>query len=58
MSNLEEVKAPSADVIAIDHTGDEFIEKKMKDSFCINEKVNEIIAPLVYVVTLQLFPIM
>lgn len=54
MSNLEEVKARGADVIAFGPCGTEFTERGVKNSFCINEEVGELIAPLVYVVPLQL----
>lgn len=54
ISNLEEVKARGAEVIAIGSDNDQFIKKQIEDSFCIDETVNEIIAPLVYVVPLQL----
>lgn len=54
ISNLEEVKARGANVIAIGSCADEFIKTEVTDSFCIDENVNEIIAPLIYVVPLQL----
>jgi len=54
ISNLEEVKARGADVIAIGSCADEFIITEVTDSFCVNEDVEEIIAPLIYVVPLQL----
>lgn len=54
ISNLEEVKARGADVIAIGPCGDEFIEKEVEDTFCIDKAIDEILAPLVYVVPLQL----
>lgn len=54
MNNLEEVKARGADVIAFNPCGNEFIEREVKNSFCIDEEVNELFAPLVYVVPLQL----
>ncbi len=53
-ANLEEVKARGADVIAIAPYGDDFLEKEVRNLFCINEEVDEIIAPLVYVIPLQL----
>ncbi|MDR0900223.1 MAG: glutamine--fructose-6-phosphate transaminase (isomerizing) [Methanobrevibacter sp.] len=54
ISNLEEVKARGAEVIAIGPCGDEFIEEEVEDTFCIDKEVSEILAPLVYVVPLQL----
>lgn len=54
MSNLEEVRARGADVITIGPCGVEAIKRESKDSFCVNNEVDEIIAPLVYVVPLQL----
>lgn len=54
MSNLEEVKSRGADILAIGYKGDEALELKADDLFIINDEVNEIIAPLVYIVPLQL----
>ncbi len=54
MSNLEEVKSRGADILAIGYKGDEALELKADDLFTINDEVKEIIAPLVYIVPLQL----
>lgn len=54
MSNLEEVQARGADVLAIGAKDDEDLIKKAKDTFLINDEVDDIIAPLVYIVPLQI----
>ncbi len=54
MSNLEEVKSRGADILAIGYKGDDALELKADDLFTINDKVKDIIAPLVYIVPLQL----
>ncbi|WP_461462737.1 glutamine--fructose-6-phosphate transaminase (isomerizing) [Methanobrevibacter sp.] len=54
MSNLEEVKSRGADVIGIGSMADEGIINKSKDCFLINDEVDDIIAPLVYIIPLQL----
>ena len=54
MSNLEEVKSRGADILAIGYKGDDALELKADDLFTINDEVKEIIAPLVYIVPLQL----
>ncbi|MEE0881589.1 MAG: SIS domain-containing protein, partial [Turicibacter sp.] len=54
MSNLEEVKSRGAIVLAVGSAGDESLKLKANDVIAINSEVNEIIAPLVYVVPLQL----
>ncbi|WP_295723557.1 glutamine--fructose-6-phosphate transaminase (isomerizing) [uncultured Methanobrevibacter sp.] len=54
MSNLEEVKSRGADVIGIGSKADEGIINKSKDCFLINDEVDDIIAPLVYIIPLQL----
>ena len=54
VSNLEEVKARGAHVIVIGSCENDFIKTEVEDSFCINDKVKEIIAPLLYVIPLQL----
>lgn len=54
MSNLEEVKSRGADVIGIGSKTDEGIINKSKDYFLINDEVDDIIAPLVYIIPLQL----
>ncbi len=54
MSNLEEVKSRGADVIGIGAMSDEGIVSKSKDYFLINDEVDDIIAPLVYIIPLQL----
>ncbi len=54
MSNLEEVRARGADVLAIGAFKDKEQFTKAKDIFLINDEVDEIIAPLVYIVPLQL----
>nr|WP_295000787.1 glutamine--fructose-6-phosphate transaminase (isomerizing) [uncultured Methanobrevibacter sp.] len=54
MSNLEEVKSRGANVLAIGAAGDESLKTKCNDVIAINSEVKEIIAPLVYIVPLQL----
>ncbi|WP_409200798.1 glutamine--fructose-6-phosphate transaminase (isomerizing) [Methanobrevibacter sp. DSM 116169] len=54
MSNLEEVKSRGADVFAVGSFDDESLRSKSDDIFCINPDVDEILAPLVYIVPLQL----
>ena len=54
MSNLEEVKSRGASVLAIGGSGDEDLKSKAQDVFYINCDVGELIAPLVYIVPLQL----
>ena len=54
MSNLEEVRARGADVLAIGARKDKEQFTHAKDIFLINDEVDEIIAPLVYIVPLQL----
>jgi len=54
MSNLEEVRARGADVLAIGARKDKEQFTNAKDVFLINDEVDEIIAPLVYIVPLQL----
>ena len=54
MSNLEEVKSRGANVLAIGSVGDESLKSKADDVISINSDVKEIIAPLVYIVPLQL----
>jgi len=54
MSNLEEVKSRGANVLAIGAKGDESLKSKANAVIEINAEVKEIIAPLVYIVPLQL----
>ncbi|RBQ22902.1 Glutamine--fructose-6-phosphate aminotransferase [isomerizing] [Candidatus Methanobinarius endosymbioticus] len=54
MSNLEEVKARGADVIAFGPCGNKFVEREVNSFFCIHEDVDELMTPLVYVIPLQL----
>lgn len=54
MSNLEEVKSRGANVLAIGASDDEVLKSKASNVIAINPEVSEIIAPLVYVVPLQL----
>ena len=54
MSNLEEVKSRGANVLAIGADNDESLKAKSNDVIAINSEVKEIIAPLVYIVPLQL----
>ena len=54
MSNLEEVRARGADVLAIGACKAKEQFTHAKDIFLINDEVDEIIAPLVYIVPLQL----
>ena len=54
MSNLEEVKSRGANVLAVGAKDDETLKAAANDVIPINCEVKEIIAPLVYVVPLQL----
>ena len=54
MSNLEEVKSRGANVLAIGSDRDESLKSKADAVIPINCEVKEIIAPLVYIVPLQL----
>ena len=54
MSNLQEVKARGADVLGIGAIGDDDLIKESDDVFLINTEVDDILAPLVYIVPLQL----
>ena len=54
MSNLEEVKSRGAYVLAVGSSDDESLKAKANDVIAINSDVKEIIAPLVYIVPLQL----
>ena len=54
MSNLEEVKSRGANVLAIGSDMDESLKAKADAVIPINNDVKEIIAPLVYIVPLQL----
>ena len=54
MSNLEEVKARGADIIGIGAIGDEDLVLKSDYTFLIDSEVNDVLAPLVYIVPLQL----
>ena len=54
MNNLKEVKARGADVIAIGAKDDQLLIDEANDVYVINPDVDDIIAPLVYIVPLQL----
>ena len=54
MSNLEEVKSRGANVLALGAWDDESLKTKADVVISINPEVKEIIAPLVYIVPLQL----
>ena len=54
MSNLEEVKSRGANVLSIGSADDKVLKSKSDDVIPINSDVKEIIAPLVYIVPLQL----
>jgi glucosamine--fructose-6-phosphate aminotransferase (isomerizing) len=54
MSNMEEVKSRGANVLAIGSAEDESLKTKANAVIPINKDVKEIIAPLVYIVPLQL----
>ena len=54
MSNLEEVKARGADIIGIGATDDEDLLLKSDYTFLINSEVSDVLAPLVYIIPLQL----
>lgn len=54
MSNLEEVKSRGADVIAVGSFNDKKLISKANDLFLINDEVDDLIAPLVYIIPLQL----
>ena len=54
MSNLEEVKSRGAYVLAVCAEGDESLKAKSSEVIELNSEIKEIIAPLVYIVPLQL----
>lgn len=54
MSNLEEVKARGADIIGIGAIDDEDLVLKSDYTFLINSEVADVLAPLVYIIPLQL----
>jgi glucosamine--fructose-6-phosphate aminotransferase (isomerizing) len=54
MSNMEEVKSRGANVLAIGASDDESLKGKANAVIPINPEVSDIIAPLVYIVPLQL----
>ena len=54
MTNLEEVKARDAIILSVGAKGERKIAKNSKIVFEINPEVDDIIAPLVYIVPLQL----
>lgn len=54
MSNLEEVKSRGAHVIAIGASDDEGLISKSDDVFTVNPAVSDTIAPLVYIIPLQM----
>lgn len=54
MTNLEEVKARDAIILSVGAEGDEKIAKNSRMVFEINPEVKDIIAPLVYIIPLQL----
>ena len=54
MSNLKEVKSRKAIVLAVGSADDESLLSEADDVIAINSEVSEIIAPLVYIVPLQL----
>ncbi|WP_407375865.1 glutamine--fructose-6-phosphate transaminase (isomerizing) [Methanobrevibacter sp.] len=53
-TNLEEVKARGAIILTVGCEGDEKLAKNSKEFIGINPKVEDILAPLVYIVPLQL----
>lgn len=54
LSNIEEVKARGANVIAIGSLEDELLKSEAHDFFGFEGEINEIISPIPYVVPLQL----
>ena len=54
MSNLQEVKARGADILGIGAIGDDDLISESDNVFLINPEVDDILAPLVYIVPLQL----
>ncbi len=54
MSNLKEVKARGADVIAIGAKNDQKLINEANDVYLVNPEIDDLIAPLVYIVPLQL----
>ena len=54
MSNLEEVKSRGAYVLAVCAEGDESLKAKSSEVIELDSEIKEIIAPLVYIVPLQL----
>ncbi len=54
MSNLQEVKARGADILGIGAKGDKDLIDESDNVFLINPEVDDILAPLVYIIPLQL----
>lgn len=54
LTNLEEVRARGASILAVGSEGNDDLKSKSKEMISINPKVTDIIAPLVYTVPLQL----
>lgn len=54
MSNLEEVKSRGANVLAIGSANDDALKEQADDVITINPEVDELIAPLIYAIPLQL----
>jgi glucosamine--fructose-6-phosphate aminotransferase (isomerizing) len=54
ISNMAEVQARGADIIAICSSNDNLENFNISDRFSIDEEINELFAPLVYVIPLQL----
>ena len=54
LNALEEVKARKTLILAMGSDDDETIEDRANDYFLVNPEVDEVLAPLVYIVALQL----
>lgn len=54
MNNLKEVKARGADVLAVGSSNDQMLIEEADDVFTINPEVDQVIAPLVYIIPLQI----
>ncbi len=54
MNNLKEVKARGADVLAVGSSSDKMLIEEADDVFTINPEVDQVIAPLVYIIPLQI----
>jgi glucosamine--fructose-6-phosphate aminotransferase (isomerizing) len=54
LSNLKEVKSRGGDIIAIASCRDNVVESESDEIICLDEKIDPIISPLIYIIPLQL----